>query len=556
MNGNGVRLAANKWEFLQKRPYLLGIFIILLILVIYLPTMNTYLMSDDFEWLDSVYLTWKNPTQLFELINNFFRPTVKFTYLLNYTLFKTNAVFYNIFTVLLHLLNIFLLYHLIFKITRRITPAALISLTYGVSPLYTEVTLWSAGRTESTLLIFMLGVLILLNGIEEKKQGFRRVMIILFTLLAAGAKETWVLLPFLAFGFLWIVKRIPFKKALTSTLSLFLLLGVYLVYFIGVPILTGKAPPTSYANLDIQNAINKFGYMICKYVGLGDMFYGEIWQFVLLVVVLAGLGYWLIRRKNWLALYGYLWMLITIGISLPIYYAPARYHYIPLVGFWIMIVAFLEEEIIRLVKRFNIKKSLVFLAIGIVLGFHVAYQAVMMQWEIKDYRLRGSLHKPLVDMYLQVKDQLAVDQPIVFIDLGTRKAVFELARSIRGYQKLLFVREKAIWQQVFLAPLANFLGDPFSRLMIPIPKTGMDALMKGNFTTLVFNDKEFFIPTSREYEQKVRDYFRQYRQLPSKVQVLRFVPVRDIHVTMESTMDTKDTRWIKGKKGAKRGEKK
>jgi hypothetical protein len=531
MNGNGVRLTGNKWEFLHKRPYLLVIFIIILILAIYLPTMNTYLMSDDFEWLDSVYLTWKNPAQLFELINNFFRSTVKFTYLLNYTFFKTDAVFYNIFTVLLHLINIFLLYRLIFKITGRITPAALISLTYGVSPLYTEVTLWSAGRTESTLLIFMLGVLILLNGIEEKNQDFRRVMIILFTLLAAGAKETWVLLPFLAFGFLWIVKRIPFKKAFYSTLSLFLLLGIYLVYFIGVPILAGKAPPTSYANPDIGNIVNKFGYMVYKYVGLGDMFTGAVWQFVLLVAVLAGLAYWLIRRRNWLALYGYIWVLMTIGISLPIYYAPARYHYIPLVGFWIMIVVFLEEEITRLVKRFKIKKAVVILVIGAALVFYVAYQAVMMQWEIKDYRLRGSLHKTLADMYLQVKDQLPVDEPIVFIDLGKRKAVNELSRSIQGYQKLLFVRERAIWQQVFLAPLANFLGDPFSRVMKPIPGTELEALMNGHFTTLVFTDMGFFIPASGEYEQKVRAYYRKYRRLPYKVQALRFVPVNTINFT-------------------------
>jgi hypothetical protein len=162
----------------------------------------------------------------------------------------------------------------------------------------------------------------------------------------------------------------------------------------------------------------------------------------------------------------------------------------------------------------------------------------MMQWEIKDYRLRGSLHKALADMYLQVKDQLPVDEPIVFIDLGKRKAVNELARSVRGYQKLLFVREKAIWQQVFLAPLANFLGDPFSRVMKPIPKTELDALMKGNFTTLVFTDRGFFIPTTREYEQKVRDYFRQHRQLPYKVQALRFVPVNFHH---RATKDTENT---------------
>jgi hypothetical protein len=513
-------------DVLEKRYYLLGLFIGIFILILYLPTMNTYLMGDDFEWLDSVYSGWSNPAQLFELINNFFRSTVKFTYLLNYTLFGTDVVFYNIFTVLLHLINIFLLYVLVFKITRRMLPAALTALTYGVSAMYTEVTLWSAGRTESTLLIFMLGVLIFLDRVGERSQGFWWwVMLVLFILLAAGSKETWVLLPFLAFGFLWIVKRFSFKKSFTSTFILFLLLVVYLAYFIGGALLVGKAPPTSYGNPDIGNIVNKFGYMVYKYFGLADIFNGAFWQFVLLVIVLVGLGYWLIRRKNRLALYGYLWMLMTIAISLPIYYAPSRYHYIPLVGFWIMIVSFLEEEVSRAIKRFRIKKILVILVVGLVLIFYLVYQGIMLQLEIRDYRHRGELHKILAEMYLQVKDQLSADQPIVFIDAGKRNAVVEMSRSVRGYRKLLFPRERAIWQQVFLAPLANFLGDPFTRLMKPLPGTELAAVLNGDVTVLVFTDNGFIIPRTDEYEQKVRDYYRQHKELPYKVQVLYFVPV-------------------------------
>jgi hypothetical protein len=129
-------------------------------------------------------------------------------------------------------------------------------------------------------------------------------------------------------------------------------------------------------------------------------------------------------------------------------------------------------------------------------------------------------------MYLKVKDQLPLDRPVVFIDSGQRRAVDELARSIDGYRKLLFVRKHAIWQQVFLAPMANFAGDPFSRLMKPIPKTELGAVFQQDFTALVFTDNGFFI--SDVHKQKIRDFYRRHLQLPYKVQALRFVPAKEV----------------------------
>jgi len=515
----------NKLELLKQKPYLIGLLITLFILIIYLPTMNTYLMSDDFEWLNESYSGWQNPSQLFQTINNFFRPFVKFTYLLNYTLFKTNALFYNICTVLIHLLNVFLLYYLIYKVTRRITPAALISLFYGSSALYSEVTLWAAGRPESLLLVFILSVLILFNNLEEKNQKGRQILIIVFTLGAASSKESWILLPFLAFGLVWLVKQTPIKTTLKSTSSLFVLLIAYVGYFIIIPILSGATAFTSYGKFQIGEAFKKFGYMIFKYLGLTKFSKGAFWETALIILVLAALTSWLMRRKNMLALYGLLWMLMTIAISLPIYYTPSRYHYLPLVGFWIMIIAWLEKDIKDFIKKYKIKPVLALVVIGILILFYTAHQAIMLQWEIKDYYKRASTHKILVDMYLKIKDQLPHDRPVVFIDLGQRQAVDELARSIDGYRKLLFVRNRAIWQQVFLAPLANFAGDPFSTLMKPIPKTELDAVLQQDFTVLVFTDKGFFI--SNAHKQKIRDFYRQHLQLPYKVQALRFVPVKE-----------------------------
>jgi hypothetical protein len=521
------KMIKNKLEIFKQKPYIMGLLITLFIFIIYLPTLNTYLMSDDFEWLNQSYSGWQDPSQLFEPINNFFRPFVKFTYLLNYTFFKTNVLFYNICTVLIHLVNVFLLYYLVFNITRRITPASLIALLYGSSAMYSEVTLWAAGRPESLVLTFMLAALILVYKLKEKKQILRHLCILVFTLLAAASKETWLLLPFLAFGLVWLVKQNSLKTTLKYTSGLFILMIAYVGYFIILPKLSGATAFTSYAKFDMGAAIKKFGFTIFKYIGLAKFSKGAFWEIALIAAALAALTYWLVRRKNMLALYGLIWMLMTISISLPILFPPTRYNYIPLVGFWIMIIAWLEKDIKDFIKKYKIKPVLALGIISILILFYTAHQAIMLQWEIKDYYRRGSTHKILVDMYLKVKDQLPHDRPVVFIDLGQRRAVDELAGSIKGYMKVLFVRNPAIWQQVYLAPLANFAGNPFSTLMKPIPGTEPDAVLQKDFTALVFTDIGFYI--SDTHKQKVRDFYRQNLQLPYKVQALRFEPTKVNH---------------------------
>jgi len=507
-----------------KKPWFLCLVITVFILIVYLPTMNTYLMGDDFEWLDSAYRGWTHPGQLLELINNFFRPMIKLTYLFNYTLFNTNALFYNIFTVLLHLLNVVMLFIWIFKITQKVLIAGSVALTFGISAMYSEVTLWSAARTETVLLIFMLTVFILLDKAGEKISISRHIAILFFGIMAAASKETWILLPFLAFAFIWIVKDSSFKTALKNSSGLYVLLILYAGYFIIGPMLTGKKSPTAYASLDILNIIKKFGYMMYRYTGFGDSFTGAVWQFVVLFIVLAGVLWWIIYRKNRLAGYGFTWLMIMVGISLPIYYAPSRYNYFPLIGFWIMIVALTADGVPLILEKYKIKKTIAIGTIILVLALYITQQVIMIQVEIKDYRIRGELHKTVVNLYNRVKNQIPKDKPLVFMDFGTYRAVDVTVASMRGYPKLLFVRQKAIWQQVFLSPLANFAGEPFKRLMEPIPTKEIDNYLQNDFAILVFTDLGFFIPTSPTYREKLLKYYRTYRQLPNKVELLRFIP--------------------------------
>lgn len=495
-----------------------------LIFLLYVPALGNYLMGDDFEWLDSIYRGWQHPGQFFEKINNFFRPMVKLSYLLNYTLFGTRVFYYNLFTVLLHLANLWLMFLLARRLFRRTLPSVLLVLAYGVSAYYSEVTLWAAGRPDSLMMLFVLAALLFLARNASAARGMPLGKHLLLLLLAGGAlaaKEAWIVLPFLALALLWLVMEIPWKRAFAHSLGLFILLGLYLLLFVGLPMLRGNAAFTAYGRAGLRMMVDKAAFLVCKYMGLGEQYHGGWLQLILLAALLAATLFTLVRRRNRPALFGLFWMLLGIGISLPIFYAAARYNYLPLLGFWIMIVAFVGAEFGAFAQNHPRQRRLAMVLIALPLVFFLSQQAVMLHWEIGDYRLRGDLHRQLAAMYAQVKGKIAPDQPIIFVDLGKRRAVFELADAVKGYKKILFVRDRAIWQEVFLSPLANFLGEPFSRRMAPVGKGELLPALKGQATTLVFTDRGFALAAGKDIQGKVLAFYARCGELPYKVQVLR-----------------------------------
>lgn len=506
-----------------------GVCVVALIFLLYVPALNNYLQGDDFEWLNSVYQGWQRPGQILEKINNFNRPLVKFSYLLNYTLFGTRIFYYNLFTLLLHLTNLWLLFLLTRHLFGRTLPAALMALAYGASAYYSEVTLWAAGRPDSIMMLFVLGALLLLTRWASAEKGMplgKHMLLLLWATGALAAKESWVILPILAFILLWLVKKIPIQMVLRHTLGLFLILGFYFAFFIGLPLLRGHAAFTAYGQAGLKTMVNKAAFLGYKYLGLGEQYQGAWWQIVLLAALLAAAVFAFIRRKNRLAFFGLFWMLLGVGVSLPVYHAPARYNYIPLIGFWIMIISFFSLEYHKFVQQHKEKKRIATVILGLPLFFFLAQQAIMLHWEIKDYHLRGQLHEQLAEMYIQIQDKIPPDQPIVFVDLGKRQAVIEMAAAVKGYKKILFVREKAIWQQVFLSPLANFLGKPFSHMMIPVEKNELLPALKGKATLLVFTDQGFAVSTDMECQKKILAYYMQNGVLPYKVQILKMQATR------------------------------
>lgn len=515
-----------RWTSIQEKPYVPGLLIVVFIAIIYIPALNIYLIGDDFECLNAVYSGWKNPIVIIKLIGLFFRPLLQFTFLLKYTLVKTHAPFYIATVVFVHLLNVFLLYTLLLKITGKIHLSVITALLYGTSSMYSEAMLVTGYHSDSLLSLFFLGTCIFLSN-KDCSFGIKdHIWLLVLVLGAASSKGTWIVLPFLVVSFLLLVMNNSFKKALVLSIPVFLVMFIYALIFLIIPHFRKTSSAADYFEPRIGTMVTKAAYLMYRYLGLGDHFYGHAWQFGLIVIIFVSFTGMLILLKNRLALWGMTWMFLAIMITLPVYYAPSRYNYLPLIGFWIMVAAFFDQILRMLIHKLNIRREIIFLCVGACLCYLVPYQIIMVQWEIKDYRRFGDAHKTVVEWYNTAKEQIFVNQRIIFINYGTRKPIHEITSSLQGYQKLLFARSQAIWQLIYFAPLANFAGEPFKQRMIPIQQEQIANIFQQDFHVLIFTDQGFFFG-----EQEVRDalhhYYNSHNRLPDDAEAYQLISLKE-----------------------------
>ena len=177
---------------------LLYVLIAVAVIAAFLPALDVFIAGDDFEWLETSYKIVKDPLSSFALINHFFRPLVKWTYLGDYLIFGQLAVGYMATNLLIHFLNVLLLFELLRRRLRQPLVAAAAAAAFALSPLHSEGVLWGAGRPDTVLPLFCLGSLLLLDSWCKRPTMGVAVAFSGVALLGIGAKESWVVFPFIA----------------------------------------------------------------------------------------------------------------------------------------------------------------------------------------------------------------------------------------------------------------------------------------------------------------------------------------------------------------------
>jgi hypothetical protein len=463
---------------------MVGVLLAVIVCGAFSPALDVFISGDDFEWLESAYDVINDPLTSFRIDNNFFRPHVKWSYLVDYVIFGQLALGYMITNLAIHFVNSLFLFLLLRRRLRQPLVAAGATAAFAISPLHSEGVLWGAGRPDTILPFFFLAAILLLDRWCERPSVGPAVAFTAVALVGIGAKESWIIFPVIATAYPPLVWRTPIAATARRLAVIWVAWLAYIAVFLVVPAASGEATAAHYADFRVLPALHKTASTVFAYFGLGFAPF-EAWVVVVAMAVAVAGTVWLVRTRNGFGLWAMLWLCVTLAIAAPFQVSVLRHNYMPLLGFWMVMASSVDQLLARAEERG--RRSLVAM---MALTAVIFIEARALQKEIADYRFYGELHRRLCESYSEVGDRISRTSPLLLVDRSTFRGVEFMADHVQGVDKTFFVRRDALWQMVFLPPLANFLGRPFEERLV---RTGIDPAegLPDGCTVLLFDDDGF-----------------------------------------------------------------
>jgi protein O-mannosyl-transferase len=333
-------------------------------------------------------------------------PVTWWSHALDYTLYGMNAAGHHWTSLLIHVVNVILLFLLLWRATGAILKSAFVAALFALHPLNVESVAWIAERKNvlSTMFFFLsLGA----YGWYAKKPNLRRyALLVLMFVLGLAAKPMVITLPFVLLLLdYWPLQRIenwtkpseefPVQQAsvarlVLEKLPLMALSGASAVITIAaqsVSEVPGAALPFG---VRLWTALYAYGMYVWKalwpaYLAVIYPHPGrtlEWWKPLLgaLLIAAVSLVVWLQRRQGPYLPVGWLWYLGTavpiIGLmQVGVQVIADRYAYVPLIGLFVMIAwTVLPAEENLATSRSNWVVPAVAALIVVVLGFISARQ--------------------------------------------------------------------------------------------------------------------------------------------------------------------------------------
>lgn len=386
---------------LQKKSFHIPPWIIYAILavtaIIYSRALfNGFASLDDDDYLfDNPFIKHFNFESLKEIFSSFYlgnyHPLTTLTYLFEYKLYGLNAFPYHLFNILLHLMNVWLVYILINKLSVNRITALIVSLFFAIHPMHVESVAWISERKDVLYSLFYL--LALIAYMRYTKSGFARkhyFATLVFFILSLLSKSASVTLPILLLAIDMYQKR-KFNAGMLMEKIPFLLLSV-LFGILALLSQQGAMKEVS-GTFTFLDRIFLFSYTFAFYIvklfvpfGLSAMhYYPEInggylpWYYYASLPFVLLLIWFMVRptpfhREKW---FGVIFFLIAISIMLqfiPVGNAivAERYTYISYIGLF-----FIAGQWFVITKKIILKKIATVLIVFFALMFcYVSWERI------------------------------------------------------------------------------------------------------------------------------------------------------------------------------------
>jgi tetratricopeptide (TPR) repeat protein len=371
----------------RKTTLLLAVLLVLGTLVLYSPTLhNGFINYDDPAYVTANAhvrqgLSWSNIRWAFTAtVEANWHPLTWISHMADVQFFGLNPAGHHGVSVLLHAINVLLLFFLLNRATGYTLRSAVVAALFAVHPLNVESVAWVAERKSLLCMLFFLLALWAYGWYVRKPGVGRYLSVALLFALGLMAKPMVITLPFILLLLdYWPLQRISKTSRLfAEKIPLFVMSAASALITVFAQHTGGALGITAALPLKFRTTNAICSYL--GYVGKGiwpshlAVFYPHpenslaMWKVLVAAVVLSAITalVWRFRRKKYL-LVGWLWYLGTmvpvIGIVQVGRQAMAdRYAYIPFIGLFVIAV-WLVADLFEFVRVSRVAAIAITLAI-------------------------------------------------------------------------------------------------------------------------------------------------------------------------------------------------
>jgi tetratricopeptide (TPR) repeat protein len=358
-------------------------------------------MDDDEYILNNTYLrdfSWNGIRAIFSNFHNFnYHPLTTLSFWVDYSLWGLNPLPYHLENVLLHLVNVWLVYLLAMKLSGKQLTGLIVSLLFAIHPLHVESVAWISERKDVLYALFYLLALLSYVRYLDRPNAKQLTFTLVFYLASLLSKPTAVTLPLL-------LVAIDIYKGRKLTTKVWLEKLPFLLLSVHFGILTILAQDKAINNLAV--AYSFINRVFLFFAGLAFYFVKLIFPFGLsaihffptvnngllpwyyylslpFLIILA----WLVARRSpnrKQVLFGVAFFAITISVMLQVVtvgaaLAAERYTYIPYIGLFFIAAQWYATTTNDKLKR--IAKNV--FAIYVLLFTAIAWQRIKI-WKDTD----------------------------------------------------------------------------------------------------------------------------------------------------------------------------
>jgi protein O-mannosyl-transferase len=377
---------------------------------------NSYVTNN----IDIRDLTFAKALRFFKLdsfYNSNYHPLTILSYAIEANVFGTHsATPFHVTNLVLHLLNVCLVFYLIYLITAKLNISAIVSAFFALHPMHVESVSWISERKDVLYTLFFIASLLCYLKYIKGKSGYRYLVFsILLFVFSCLSKSMAVSLPLILLLFDYLYSRRFSKALIVEKIPYFLIALVF-----GLVAIKSQNP-AAYSNVAAQfshldrifivsyNAVYYIVMLFCP-VSLSAIHYypvksGGMLPFTyylapLALLLIIGGVYWSRKFRKEL-IFGLLFYVVTLSLVLQIIpigesMVSERYSYMPYIGlFFILGVLFngLAE------KQFAFDTRKLYLFSKILVAAYVLLFVVLSIWQNTVWQNGITLFSKVIERY-------------------------------------------------------------------------------------------------------------------------------------------------------------